>query len=270
MSWPTWLSIWKKEGLPVEGMVLRPSAPGSRVLPAFANITHAVPLFHSRINTRETPHNPRQISRAGIFSSFTTQDWDEDLLTVNGATFNPPDWTKILPCLEEGTYEPTPEIDSPALHAPIPENNLPYRPGMYISLHPQPVVHPRFNMPCSKAQTHTEAAPGDIRRERLTSSPQKTILGTGKVVPSEEKCAKAPNSRTAETSPRSGCNRATPENRRTTGQGPNHLAMDPGFPRKAAKSTLSSELRRTQSTPPRNFTIHADSDGVANGDVCYG
>ena len=123
---------------------------------------------------------------------------------MEGTTITLTKWTKILPRLEAGTYEPTPEVEAPAIHAPIPENNLPYRPGMHVNPHPQPVVRPCANLPYPKSWLDTEGVPETLYRASLNPPPWKTSPPGRETTARDSRHGKQANSRSTEAMPCSG------------------------------------------------------------------
>ena len=49
-------------------------------------------------------------------------------------------WGQILSDLENHTYKPTPDVDTPTLHAPFSDANLRMTPPRGDFCHPQPIV----------------------------------------------------------------------------------------------------------------------------------
>ena len=170
MSWTTWLSLWQNARLNSKALLLCPHPDHKPDADGLHRST-----IHGYIRADTTPGGQVDTKRRSLYSAGTRPLWEENMTLIDGCPASVPDWKTILPRLEAYTYTPTPEIDSPALHAPFSDANLRAPTPQYNLNHPQPIVseraQKRYPRTVAEAQPRNESGDEEERTVRENCGP---------------------------------------------------------------------------------------------------
>ena len=151
MSWPTWLSLWRAEGLSDKAMLLWPQHPEAPKAPAPEKPIRESVMGQLREETEPCPKNPPNTIRRGTYSAYTRATWQPVIHLIDNCPVPMPDWSRTLAKIEAHEYEPSRAVDSPAIHAPFEDANLRVPAPRCEHRHPQPVVIARSRKPFPKS-----------------------------------------------------------------------------------------------------------------------
>ena len=151
MSWPTWLSLWRAEGLSDKAMLLWPQHHTAPKVPAPGKPIRESVVGQLREETEPSPKNPPNTARRGAYSAYTRATWQPVIHLIDNCPVPMPDWSRTLAKIEAHEYEPSRAVDSPAIHAPFEDANLRVPVPRCEHRHPQPVVIARSRKPFPKS-----------------------------------------------------------------------------------------------------------------------